>query len=387
MFASSFIDLIRKTYYQNCQQSIITSNENEFENYLYLRNNVILFISHGGGGAAAKILFELILYMESMYSFNILLIHSEKTEGNIDNYYTDRFKHKPLSYEKDHNQLLKIIQHLNPSCILSNSIGPIIVDLDLFQQYIPITLFYFHETTVMINYISPSVIKNIQSLPKDTLIYVLTGKIKHSFHDRLGLTNIQISSPFISSNSQLIIDEKMKIPLEISLIDFHNKGRIIDWNKVTIIMCGSVEFRKGFDIYVEVSKLCPEFNFIWVGSKILNKIDVSYESDNFFHFPTTENPFKYFVKSDYFFLSSRDEPFSIAVLEAMYLNIPIIVLEENLRFNHTLKNNFYSIQNHEDDSVIISNYFKSINLVKRINGNESSKEYVRNFFTTPQIGK
>ena len=79
---------------------------------------------------------------------------------------------------------------------------------------------------------------------------------------------------------------------------------ILDTNKITIGMCGSMCERKNYKLFIEVSKHFPNYNFLWIGDT--QNIFDNYQ--NIFHIKSTHNP-----KAQYFFknFAARDFRFYI----------------------------------------------------------------------------
>jgi glycosyltransferase involved in cell wall biosynthesis len=100
---------------------------------------------------------------------------------------------------------------------------------------------------------------------------------------------------------------------------------------------GFVDYRKGFDIFLEVAKSLIKryqqnhFKFIWVGEFGRNKQKAV---ENFIKRNSLEqyvcflgekqDPFPVFRMYDLFFLSSREDPFPLVMLESAFLGIPVV---------------------------------------------------------------
>ena len=47
-------------------------------------------------------------------------------------------------------------------------------------------------------------------------------------------------------------------------------NRILDKSKITIGMCGQISERKNYKLFIKVSILYPNYNFMWIGDTIDN---------------------------------------------------------------------------------------------------------------------
>jgi glycosyltransferase involved in cell wall biosynthesis len=100
--------------------------------------------------------------------------------------------------------------------------------------------------------------------------------------------------------------------------------------------CGSIEPRKGTDIFMQVAKYVWQnfpsdpIHFIWVGGspRLVNQMRrqaASLSLENVIHFVGAKgNAFPYFDASDVFLLTSREESLSLVMMEAAARRKPII---------------------------------------------------------------
>ena len=86
---------------------------------------------------------------------------------------------------------------------------------------------------------------------------------------------------------------------------------------------------------------------------------------------------------DYFFMSSREDPCPIVMLESMYLMTPCFYLHGNITYKHDVLND-YCICNHDNDYKILSTFFKSFDLKKK-ERKSILKEYIIKNFTENRI--
>jgi glycosyltransferase involved in cell wall biosynthesis len=111
-----------------------------------------------------------------------------------------------------------------------------------------------------------------------------------------------------------------------------------------VLCCGSGPIRKGFDLFIQVAASyfrsfpSSDVYFLWVGKSDDNPEFIHFmEHDigrlglknNFLCAGEIEKVEPFFVGSDVFFLSSREDPFPCVVHEAMAARLPIIVFEDS----------------------------------------------------------
>ena len=102
-----------------------------------------------------------------------------------------------------------------------------------------------------------------------------------------------------------------------------------------ILGCGLAEWRKGTDIFIRVARQVirryPKAHFVWLGvgdnvfSAEINAEKEGWDESGQLHLVPSKNDSKpYFEAMDLFFLSSREDPFPLVMLEAAYQSKPII---------------------------------------------------------------
>jgi lipopolysaccharide biosynthesis protein/glycosyltransferase involved in cell wall biosynthesis len=111
------------------------------------------------------------------------------------------------------------------------------------------------------------------------------------------------------------------------------------------LACGTVEARKGFDIFVELagrfSSQGDKVHFIWIGgiskaeveeqliSAAFERVDILNKKRKYVHYlGSKDKPDSYFLGSDAFLLTSRQDPFPGVVLEAMACALPVVCFKE-----------------------------------------------------------
>jgi glycosyltransferase involved in cell wall biosynthesis len=108
---------------------------------------------------------------------------------------------------------------------------------------------------------------------------------------------------------------------------------------INVLMCGGAYWRKGDDLFVLIAnailKKDKRFRFHWVGHlsnerKRVNEADITKLGiKDFVHFiDETKNPLHWFLQSDLFMLTSREDPFPLAAIEAGMIGLPIFCFDQ-----------------------------------------------------------
>lgn len=107
--------------------------------------------------------------------------------------------------------------------------------------------------------------------------------------------------------------------------------------------CGTMDWRKGYDLFVQTAfTVCQrrrrcDIKFVWIGSPVTIETGIEYDYEiellgleqNFFRTGEVDFPSRYFAEADVFFLSSREDPFPLVMLEAARQGLPILCFENS----------------------------------------------------------
>ena len=123
------------------------------------------------------------------------------------------------------------------------------------------------------------------------------------------------------------------VPDDARVLKLADRPSDIDVSDGQVIVgcCGSVEHRKGADLFVaaanEVRRLLPEtdIRFLWVGE--VNNAQLPANAGSVEFIGPQSNPYPIVKAFDIAALPSRDDPFPLVVLEAMILGRPVVAFD------------------------------------------------------------
>ena len=172
------------------------------------------------------------------------------------------------------------------------------------------------------------------------------GTVIDEFCPKLGQFDDFIDVYIVPSelNKKCLIENyaisKDKIQLIRETTDFNEKIKIKNSSPyIHVLMCGGAYWRKGDDLFILIARAIlnkdNRFRFYWLGHlseerRRVNLADIEKLGlTNFVFFEEeTENPLNRYLKSDLFLLSSREDPFPLAAIEAGMLGLPIFCFDQ-----------------------------------------------------------
>jgi len=112
-------------------------------------------------------------------------------------------------------------------------------------------------------------------------------------------------------------------------------------NDILIGGCGTLDWRKGADLFIQVARLVVDglrgrkAHFIWLGAdqgsldyrRFLHDVRACGLADAVTVLPNRPNPAEVFAGMDIFALTSREDPFPLVMLEAASMCIPVVCFE------------------------------------------------------------
>lgn len=317
---------------------------------LTLNMKNILFVSHDANRAGSQILllrFLRLLKENQNFKFSVLL----KDGGIIENEFNEiaqtyywkkqnlvgkksllgKLYKKVINKDIFKNEVLDTLKNQNFDLIISNTIanGDILPMLN--QLNCPI-ITYVHELEMGIQqYTKPEFFQNVIALSSSYI--VCADAVKQNL-----IKNHLINPTLIRILPSLLPQSALNYNSDRLLNDTLRKKYDIPVNAFLIGGMGTVDLRKGVDVFLQVAnklKHNQDIFFLWVGGQDTEtdyknfQIDKSrLELENVIFQKSVENPLDFMSIFDIFFVSSREDPYPLVVLEAAILSKPIICFDK-----------------------------------------------------------
>ena len=326
----------------------------------------ILFITNELSKTGAPIVLKnILLYLQDHYNIFIISLY----EGDDKDYYTSN-NYFFFSLFKDYTRLGIDIFERNVNfiyeCVL-NIVKPKIMYCNTFVSNFaiygsmklskkPYIILHIHEAEdEIINLINNSHLISFDFLKYCDLIITVNEFIYRFINSLYKLNKKNILTIY----NDICID-KNKINKNINFISEKTK---IDVSNYTLTFggSGSLNYRKGFDIFYNCSLNYPNFLFIWASNNKQSMIKTNFNiidiPNNLKIINLEKDEMNHFYKNiDYFLYTSRSEAFPLTFFELIYVNTNILLCKKTLPFEP----DFFKKSNIEciGDSVNYDNFNK-----------------------------
>lgn len=209
-------------------------------------------------------------------------------------------------------------------CIIGNTVSSVVLLRELVSLQVPFEV-YVHELSYSISNFTSEEDRKFMAHAAQR-VYAVSASVKTVLVNEVGvdIDKIELLPPIIelpeaTQNDHDPVRAALGIPADAQLV----------------FSCGLAEWRKGPDVFLEVAKeligKMPTVHFIWLGildntySKELVASKEIWDINQQVHLlPVCSDSRPYFEAMDVFFLSSREDPFPLVMLEAAYVGKPIV---------------------------------------------------------------
>lgn len=256
-----------------------------------------------------------------------------------------------LVQKRNTRKVLKKINSMKWDFIFSNTIvnGKVLENINTLN--IPV-FSYIHELEYTIDFYDQT--NQVEGTIKKTDFFICGSQtVQRCLIQKFGKVNAQNSS-VVNSFADI----------QNNIIDFSIKKNLkqqlnIPEDSFVVGMVGAFSWRKGEDIFTEVAFLNNEENihFVWIGinnearlNQIKTDIDRVNKTVNLHLMPPSADYLRYYHMFDCFFLSSREDPYPLVMLEATSFGLPVIYFNnsggahEFLKDNYSFEIEFYDLQ-------------------------------------------
>jgi glycosyltransferase involved in cell wall biosynthesis len=208
-------------------------------------------------------------------------------------------------------------------CIIGNTVSSVVLLRELVPLKVPFEV-YVHELSYSISNFTTEEDRKFMANVSQR-VYAVSALVKTVLVNEVGVDvdKIELLPPIIelpeATNTDNPVRASLGIPADAQLV----------------FSCGLAEWRKGPDVFLAVAKeliaKMPTVHFIWLGildnpySKELVVSKELWDVNNQVHLlPVNSDSRPYFEAMDVFFLSSREDPFPLVMLEAAYVGKPLV---------------------------------------------------------------
>lgn len=297
-----------------------------FNNYSIKKK--ICFVSHDlTKTGAPKILLDVIKHFTTIYDCYLIARNKGKLEDEVIKVLG---KDKVFVLMKDDvtsfgipNFLLcieetqKIFNLIRPDVCYINSLASSFAIFSSYASGIP-NIFHGHEALMEIINLH----KTNQSICYDLgemIDYCICtdNKLKHYLENLYKVEHPEVLYNFTN----------LRYQEDINKLDFLDTNHT-QYQKI-IGMAGTICYRKGFDIFIEVAKRCPQFQFIWAGVGNYNKVLIP--QNMLVKSFCSEEMIRFYRSIDIFVLTSRSDACPLVLVEALYNKCPVMLFERNVQ--------------------------------------------------------
>ena len=319
-------------YLNATARALISQDDTKTRQYCLSNRGVILFIGHDAARAGAQILLlDIIRWIKTHTDFEIRVL-LVKSGAILDTYQklvpTIVIEHLQKQHSREElSQKIKDFHGENIKLVYLNSV--------VSAASLP-----------YLDHIEAPIIAHYHELEESIRKYAGTDKV--SLIDNVASQYIAASEPVASNLVHRHGIDAKKIETidafiaptskQLDSIDVHSERLRLGLpaDKIIIFGCGTRDWRKGPDIFVEVAKSLINrgetgFHFCWIGPAIPGEYDdleIGVEMNGLsgeISFAGMQiNPREFFALGDIFLLSSREDPFPLVCLEAAEYELPIV---------------------------------------------------------------
>jgi len=318
----------------------------------------ILFINHSESRSGApKVVFDVAKEMKK--HFEVKMVNLENLE-NANNSMHQEFKEN-FDVIYPNSSICDLFLKEKPDLVYANSIASYEYAITAKGLGIPV-IFYVCELESAFNAVFHNDKLHVEKLfSKFADRFITVSKAAYNFLVKKGCNSVDLINGFVSSKE---INEKSVQKTLCQVNEEINKEK----DDIVVIGIGSVEPRKGMDLFIESQQILnnkgfDNFKFVWIGEIPYDSLSREFvvkilNADNFVFLGPKKNPFPYLKAADIFVLSSREDPFPLVALAAMVLGKPVVAFKDGGGTPEALEDDHGEIVNEMNSESLANSILK-----------------------------
>jgi len=310
-------------------------------------NNTIVFIGHSASRTGAPMsLLKIIRWLKTNANIDPVIIlgesgplldqyqalgktiiYSQVTVRRINNWFLVRVLRQILKRYIQRRTLKHALAYNNPSCIFNNTgvNGRLVAELKRFFDLPVISRIPELEAFMRRN---DKIGGLAEVLTLSDHFIAVSEAVKRNLVQRHGVNEASITVVHGACDTAIINRDTGTLRDQFG----------IKKTDTLVCGCGTMDWRKGFDLFLQTAhRVCntqarTDIKFLWIGGPINQSQEIEYDyevealrlSRSFYRTGVVTSPSEIFAQSDVFFLSSREDPFPLVMLEASRQALPIV---------------------------------------------------------------
>ncbi len=286
----------------------------------------ILFINHEESRTGApRIIFEIAKSALSRYSIAVI----SKMKGGMSSEFKETFgdklfyPHELLEQRERHEMARIMLEKIKPKLVYVNSIVSYEYACEAKKLGIPVIL-HIHEMANAYD-VAISAESHADFASFADVFIVVSEATKRDLIRVMGVSEdrIRLIHEFVDAKKVIELSKQQPRQVVEEMLG-------IDSDDILIVSIGTFDKRKGGDYFIKIAKRFAhkKIKMLWIGRRPrqhdLFALMFQENRDAFLHVDEVPNPFPFLARADIFFMSSREDPFPLVVLEAMALQKPVV---------------------------------------------------------------
>lgn len=289
---------------------------------------------------APKVGFELALFLAESHEIHLIVkadgplleqpryAKLKESHRNVDTHHETC----DLPYADRLEQAVRILEEIRPNLLYVNSVAA--ADwCEAGAGVAAAVVLHTHEARTSL----PSLLSRVASPRLPDWTDLLVGASRTTLNDMQEVTGVRFEDCL---DFGILVDAESILAqgkLSVDPPPVNARGDSPDHDRRMVAMCGLAQPRKGTDVFFDLARRLPQYDFLWIGpweppDTMLNDTVIkcfrSQSLPNFYVTGLTENPYAYLRETDAFVLTSREDPNPLVIAEALLLGKKVVAFSE-----------------------------------------------------------